>query len=308
MFERKPIVAELTTPKAQLLLIALFVLGVFVLTFVTGCGNADETSSGSASTDAPAQGEDLTGMLTVEGSDTMVNIAQAWAEKFMDENPGVMITIKGGGSGAGIAALINDTVDFALSSRDVKDSEFEEGEAHGVDIVENVTSYDGIAVIVNPASGMTGISLDDLGKVYRGEITNWSEVGGNDLDIVLIGRDSASGTFAFFHDEVVGADNDYSPSMRNIKTNMGIVSEVTGNPGAVGYVGMGYVTDDTVTLEIDGVYGTVDHVLDGSYPLSRRMLMLSNGQPAGIAKAFFDWIEGPAGQQIVADEGFVPVN
>ena len=290
-------------PRASLTLVAVLMLAAALLLAACG-GQSNDTDSSNG---ADADGSTLSGMLTVEGSDTMVNIAQAWAEQFMDENPDVMITIRGGGSGAGIAALINGTVDFSLASRDVRESEFEDATAVGVEIIEHTTSYDGIAVIVNPESGMTEISMDDLGKVYRGEITNWSEIGGNDVEIVLIGRDSASGTFAFFQELVVGADEDYSPTMRNIQTNMGIVTEVTTNPGAVGYVGMGYVVDDVVVLEVDGVLGTVEAVRDGSYPLARRMLMCSDGAPAGLAAAFLDWIQGAAGQAIVEEEGFVPI-
>ena len=290
------------------------VLTLATVLLLVGCGggnngnnsNADAgTNNGNGNDNASSE---LSGMLTIEGSDTMVNIAQAWAEQFMEENPDVMITIRGGGSGAGIASLINGTVDFSLASRDVRESEFEDGAAVGVDIIEHTTSYDGLAVVVNPGSGMTAISMDDLGKIYRGEITNWAEVGGNDLDIVLIGRDSASGTFAFFQEKVVGDDNDYSTSMRNIQTNMGIVTEVSSNPGAVGYVGMGYLTDELVVLEIDGVLGTVDAVRDGTYPLARRMLMCSDGAPTGLAAAFLDWVQGAAGQAIVAEEGFVPID
>ena len=290
---------------SKALLLAVTVVLGFGLIVLTGCGDTEENGDNN---DASGNGNELSGMLTIEGSDTMVNIAQAWAEQFMDENQGVMITIRGGGSGAGIASLINGTVDFSLASRDVRPSEFEDGAAVGVEIIEHTTSYDGIAVVVNPGSGMTEISLDDLGKVYRGEITNWSEVGGNDIDIVLIGRDSASGTFAFFQEIVVGEDNDYSTAMRNIQTNMGIVTEVSTNPGAVGYVGMGYVTDDLVVLEVDGVLGTVENVRDGSYPLARRMLMNSDGAPTGLAAAFLEWVQGPAGQAIVEEEGFVPID
>jgi len=288
-------------------ILALSVALMLTAALLVGCGG-DGNGDVDVSDDADATNEALSGMLTIEGSDTMVNIAQAWAEQFMDENPDVMITIRGGGSGAGIASLINGTVDFSLASRDVRPSEFEDGAAVGVEIIENTTSYDGIAVIVNPESGMTEISKDDLGKVYRGEITNWSDLGGEDLDIVLLGRDSASGTFAFFQEVIVGEDDDYSQTMRNIQTNMGIVTEVQTNPGAVGYVGMGYVTDDVAVLEVDGVVGTVDAVRDGSYVLARRMLMNSDGAPTGLAAAFLDWVQGPAGQAIVEEEGFVPIN
>ena len=292
------------TKKAVL---TLSLAGTLVLAFaLVGCGGNETAADAGGDAGVTADGT-LTGMLTIEGSDTMVNIAQAWAEEFMAENPEVMITIRGGGTGAGLASLINGTIDFALASRDVREGEFEDAEAAGVDLIENTTSYDGIAVIVNEGAGLTSISLEDLGRAYRGEVTNWSEIGGVDQDIVLIGRDSASGTFAFFQEKVLG-DDDYSPTMRNIQTNMGIVTEVEGNPGAVGYVGMGYVTDDVIVLAVDGAYGTVEAVRDGSYPLARNMLMVSDGAPTGLAAAFFEWVTGPGGQTIVEEEGFVPLD
>ncbi|MCL2680175.1 MAG: phosphate ABC transporter substrate-binding protein [Coriobacteriia bacterium] len=288
---------------AVLLAVALLLASVFL---VAACSadTAEDTAPAASDTDDVA----LSGMLTIEGSDTMVNLAQAWAEQFMDENPEVMLTIRGGGSGAGIASLINGTVDFALASRDVKEDEFAEGAAVGVDIVENTVANDGIGVIVNPAVGITDISTDDLGKIYRGEISDWSQLGGTPGSIVLLGRDTASGTYEFFLEAVVGKDNEYAQTMRNLQSNQAIVDEVRNNPAAIGYVGMGYIVDDVTVLAIDGVAATAEAVNDGSYGLARKLLMNSDGTPTGLAKAFLDWVQGAQGQSIVVDEGFVPIN
>ena len=250
----------------------------------------------------------LSGALTIEGSDTMVNLSQAWAESFMADNPEVMLTVKGGGSGAGIASLLNDTTDFANASRAVKDEEIEQGAANGVEVVQTAVARDGIAVIINSANGVDNISTEDLGKMYRGEITDWKEVGGSTGKIVLLGRDTSSGTYEFFQEAVVGKEAEYAKSMRNMQSNQAIVDEVKGNPQAIGYVGMGYEDPNTKVVNVDGVAATSDAVRDGSYALSRELFMDSNGTPAGLAKAFLDWILGSAGQQIVTDEGFVTLN
>lgn len=270
-----------------------------------GCKPAAETTEGST-----AGGSALSGSITVEGSDTLVNLAQAWAETFGDENPGVMISVKGGGSGNGIAALINGTVDFANASRGMKDEEKAEATANGIDPVEHTVALDGIVIVVNPGNGLEGISREDLGKVYRGEITNWKDLGGADKPIILIGRDTSSGTYEYFKEEVVGKDAEYAKSMRNLSSNQAQVDEIGGNDAAIGYVGIGYAEaagSEVKLLKVDGVAPSVEAVLDGSYPLSRGLHMYSDGEPDGPLKAYLDWILSAAGQAIVEDQGFVKV-
>ncbi len=272
---------------------------------LVGCG-------GGATTEKPVDeepaGEELTGSINIEGSDTMVNLAQAWAEVFQTENPGVMIAIKGGGSGTGIAALINGTVDFANASRQMKDEEKAEAEGKGISPFEIEVAKDGIAVVVNPANTVTGLTLEQLGKIYRGEIKNWKDVGGADAPIVLLSRDSSSGTYEYFKEEVVGEDNEYAKEAKLLASTQAIIDETKNNPNAIGYVGLGYVTPDVKVLEVDGVAASVDTALDGSYVLSRGLYMYSNGEPTGVAKAYVDWILGAEGQKIVADQGFVPLS
>lgn len=280
-------------------------LAVVLALALVGCGGNDTAESSDG--DQPA-GEELTGSINVEGSDTMVNVAQAWAEGFQTENPGVMVSIKGGGSGTGIAALINGTVDFANASREMKDEETVQAEDKGIAPVETEVAKDGIGVVVHPDNGVTGLSIDQLGKIYRGEITNWKEVGGADAAIVLLSRDSSSGTYEYFKEEVVGKEKEYAKEAKLLASTQAIVDETKNNPNAIGYVGVGYITPDVKVVEVDGVAASVDAVLDGSYVLSRGLYMYSNGEPAGVMKAYLDWILGAEGQKVVEEQGFVPIS
>jgi phosphate transport system substrate-binding protein len=291
-----------------LALVVALALGTLGLAGCTSDSESDEESTDSEE----SADEELTGSINVEGSDTIVNMGQAWAEAFMEEEPGVMVSVKGGGSGTGIAALLNGTVDFANASRAIKDEEIEEAEGLGVDPVEHEVAIDGIAVIINPANTVTEMTMEQLGQVYRGEVTNWSEVGGADADIVLLGRDTSSGTYEYFKEAVVwGADGDealeYSPSMNNLASNQAIVDEVKNNEAAIGYVGLGYLDPDVTVASIDGVQASVDTAADGSYPISRFLYMYSDGDPEGVLAAYLDWILGDEGQAIAEDQGFVPL-
>jgi phosphate transport system substrate-binding protein len=270
---------------------------------LSGCG------SKSAST-APSTSTELSGSINVAGSDTMVNLAQAWAEKFGTDNPGVMISVKGGGSGVGIAALVNKTVDFADASREIKSEEESAAKAAGVTPVGTEVAKDGVVVIVNKANSVTGITKEQLGKVYAGEITNWKDLGGADAPIVLLGRDSSSGTYGFIKDEVLGKlpnKPEYAKSMLNLQSSQAIVDEVGKNPNGIGYVGLGYENASIKPIAVDGTQSSVETVLDGTYALSRGLFMYSDGQPADAMKAYIDWILGDAGQAIVKEQGFVPL-
>lgn len=286
------------------LVLALVAVLAIASVGLAGCGAKGETSGSTGAAD------ELTGAINVEGSDTIVNMGQAWAEKFMEANPGVMISVKGGGSGTGIAALINGTVDFADASREMKQEEIDQAKAAGVDPVETVVAKDGISVIVNPANGVANLTVDQLGKVYRGEIINWKDLGGPDKAIVLLSRDSSSGTYEYFKEAVVGKENEYAKEARLLASNQAIIDEVEGNDAAIGYVGIGYAENAGTgvrIVDIEGVKASIDTVLDGTYPLGRDLYMYSNGAPTGVMKAYVDWILGADGQAVVADQGFVPV-
>jgi len=272
---------------------------------LAGCGAVanDTTGNGTGST---AEKPELSGVLTVAGSDTMVNIAQAWAKAFMAENPGVQIAVKGGGSGTGITSLINGQVDFANASREMKDEEKQQLADKGGSAVETQVARDGIAVIVNSANGVEALTTDQLGQIYRGEVTNWKQVGGADKPISIVSRDPSSGTYEYFKEAVVGKEKNYAKSAKLLASTQAIVDEVKANPDAIGYIGVGYESADVKVVAVDGVKASVDTVLDGTYGLSRGLYMYSNGTPAGLAKAYAEWILSDAGQKIVTDEGFVP--
>lgn len=282
------------------------VLGV-VLTMLLGSLTLSGCSS--AATDEVGTSE-LEGTIDVQGSDTLLNVATAWSESFMDENPGVDISVQGGGSGTGIAALLNGTVDYANASREIKDEERAAAEAQGIDPVEHRVAIDAIAVIVNPENGVNELTMAQLGEIFRGEKTNWKDFGGKDLEIVLVSRDSSSGTYEYFKEKVVAAEDEtaeFAQSAKLLPSNQAIADEVTSNEGAIGYVGLGYVTDSVKVISVDGVQASVETATDNSYPISRYLYMYSNGAPEGVMAAYLEWILGDEGQKLVVDEGFVPL-
>ncbi len=288
-------------------LAAVLTLGTFGM---AGC-----TDGGAGSTEAEepevVETAEISGSVNVGGSDTMVNLGQALAEAFMEEYDAVDISVTGGGSGTGIAALINGSVDFANASRAIKDEEVDEAEANGIEPVEYTVAFDGIAVVVNPALGVEDLTFEQLGAIYRGEITNWKDVGGPDKDIVILSRDTSSGTYAFFLEHVVQADDKeavYSPNARLMPSTQAIVDETIANDAAIGYVGLGYVVPEIDIVKIDGVEASAEAVQDKSYNVSRPLFMYSAGEPAAAGKAFIDWILSADGQAVVAELGFVPVS
>jgi phosphate transport system substrate-binding protein len=291
----------------SLFLVVVLALGVVGL---AGCTTEDEGDDEGTTDTEEGTDEGLSGTINVEGSDTLVNMAQVWAEEFMTEHSDVMISVKGGGSGTGIASMINGTVDFANASRQIKDEEIEQAQENGIDPVEHEVALDGIAVVVNPDNTVTGLTMEELGQIFRGEITNWNELGGDDAEIVVLSRDSSSGTYEFFKETVVDPDEDgseYAAEALLLPSNSAIVDETSGNASAIGYIGVGYVNDSVKVLEIDGVAASVETAADGSYPISRYLYTYSDGEPEGLLAEYLDWIMGPDGQQIVEDEGFVPL-
>ncbi len=274
---------------------------------LAGCGGAGRTDTDGSSAEP---GGELTGAINIEGSDTMVNLGQAWAEMFMQENPAVMISIKGGGSGTGIAAMINGTVDLATASREMKDEEIAEAKANGNDPLEHEVVIDGIAVVVHSDNPVNGLTMEQLGMIYRGEITNWKDVGGPDKEIVILSRDTSSGTYEYFKEKVV-ADKDenaeFAKEAKLLSSTQAIVDETSKNDAAIGYVGLGFLTDDMKVLAVDDVVASIETAKDGSYPLARYLYVYSNGEPTGAVAAFLEWALSADGQAIAADQGFVPL-
>ena len=280
----------------------------FALSLAAAC------AAPSASVPVPAA------QITIEnkGSDTMVNLALAWAEAYQTEHPDVRLSVTGGGSGTGLAALINGTVDIANASRAIKDEETKQAEANGIEPVEFTVARDAIAVIVNPANPVGELTLPQLSAIYSGQITNWREVGGEDRPIVLLSRETNSGTHVYFLENVVrlGQKDDktlFSPDTLLMPSSEGISAEVRQNPNAIGYDGLGYVTADMKTVAVakeegaEYVLPTIATANDKSYPVARDLYMYSRGQPTGVVKDYLDWLLGAEAQKIVAELGFVPV-
>ncbi|MBI5825860.1 MAG: phosphate ABC transporter substrate-binding protein [Chloroflexi bacterium] len=282
----------------------IFLLASFLL---TSCGS----STNSSTSDSSAQ------YIENKGSDTIVNLALAWAETYQAEHPDVRISVTGGGSGTGIAALINNTVDLANASRQIKAEEIEEAKAKGVEPVEHIIARDAIAVIVNAKNPVSELTLQQISDIYSGKITNWSEVGGEDRPIVKLSRETNSGTHVYFLETVLrlGSKEDktlFSMDTLLLPSSEGIISEVRQNPNAIGYDGLGYVPDDlkmiAIAKEAGGEYvlPSIETVNDKTYAIARDLYMYTNGEPAGIVKEYLDWILSDEAQQIVAELGFVP--
>ena len=254
-----------------------------------------------------------------KGSDTLVNLALAWAEAYQEVDPSVSIAVTGGGSGTGIASLINGTVDIANASRQMKEKEFEAAQANGIEAVEFTVAIDALAIVVNLENPVNELSIDQLADIYTARITNWQEVGGNDAPIVLLSRETNSGTHVYFLEEVVrkgdGENSDiFAPQTLLMPSSVGITSEVRRNPNAIGYDGLGYVDlahEKTIAVAKDAdspfVLPTVASGADGSYPISRDLYMYTAGQPTDAIAEYLAWVMGPEGQRIVAELGFVPL-
>jgi phosphate transport system substrate-binding protein len=253
------------------------------------------------------------------GSDTMVNLALAWAEAYAAEHSTVRISVTGGGSGTGLAALVNGTVDIANASRAINQDEVSKAKSNGLQPTEFVVARDAIAVIVNPENPVSKLTLVQLSKIYSGQITNWRQVGGDNRPIVLLSRETNSGTHVYFLQNVLrlGNANDttlFSPDTLLMPSSEGISVEVRQNPNAIGYDGLGYVTPDVKTVAVakddssPGVMPSIATVNDKTYPISRDLYMYTPGAPSGAVKAYLEWIMGPQAQKIVADLGFVPIN
>jgi phosphate transport system substrate-binding protein len=253
-----------------------------------------------------------------KGSDTIVNLALAWAETYQGERPEVRISVTGGGSGTGLAALINGTVDIANASRQIKQEEIDQAKANGIDPVEFIVARDAIAVIVHPDNPVSRLTLRQLSDIYSGKINNWAEVGGDDRPIVRLSRETNSGTHVYFLETVLRMGDKTNTTLFSMDTLLlpsseGIINEVRQNPNAIGYDGLGYVPDDLKIIavaEADGgpyVLPGIDTVNDKSYPVARDLYMYTAGEPTGAVKDYLDWILSAEAQAIVAELGFVPI-
>jgi len=245
-------------------------------------------------------------MIVIKGSTTVLPIAQPCAEIFMDQNPEIDISVQGGGSGVGVASIIDGTCDIGNSSRPVKEEEVVTAQEKGVDIFENIVARDAIAVIVNPANTITDLTLESIKAIYTGEISNWSEVGGANQTIVVVSRDSASGTFEAFNELALKKER-LRPDSLLQASNSAVATTVANTPGAIGYVGLGYVTDRIKAVPVNGIIASKETVNSGTYPLARPLFMYTNGEPTGIVKEFIDFVMSEEGQKLVEENGFISV-
>jgi phosphate transport system substrate-binding protein len=244
--------------------------------------------------------------LVIEGSTTVLPIAQRAAEEFMDSHKGADISVRGGGSGVGITSLLEGTCDIANSSRPFKDAELEKAVNKGKEPKANVVAMDGIAVVVNAANTVTALSKQQLKDIYTGKTSDWSTLGGPAEKIVVVSRDSASGTFEAFGELALDKQKVRKDALMEA-SNQAVASVVAKTPGAIGYVGLAYVRTGVKALEIDGVAPTKSTVVSKQYRLSRPLFMYTNGKPQGLAKEFIDFILSPQGQKLVDEEGFVSI-
>jgi len=244
--------------------------------------------------------------LVVTGSSTVLPIAQQAAEQFNKDHDDITVQVSGGGSGHGIASLAKGEADIGMASREAKQSEIDD--YSDIDFYDNQVAKDGVGVIISKdiySEGVVGLTTDEVADIYNGKITNWKEVGGPDKEIFVVERQEGSGTRDTFMD-ALGLDSTNADSAQ--QENSDVKSSVKTADNAIGYVGLGYIDSSTPGIRLDGVSPSEDNVKSGDYPISRALHMYTDGEPEGAAKEFLDYILSSEGQQIVAEEGFIPVN
>jgi phosphate transport system substrate-binding protein len=287
-----------------------------------GCGSETTTKATQPGTTTPTGTTPaLSGSFKIIGSNTVTPLSAVWAETFMNSNPDVSIAVSGPGSGVGIAALIDGTTDICQASRLIKASEIELAEANGVTVNEIQVASDALSVIVNPSNPVSELTIAQLSAIYTNQITNWKEVGGNDAPIVVMARDTNSGTHVFFKEHVVqmyGLDTadktlEYGDKVLLLPSTEEGVSQVASNPNGIFYAGLGYVNETVKavgvkkTADDTAVQPSVETALDGTYAIARPLLYYTNGMPTGIVKAYIDYCLSATGQEEVLAAGFVPL-
>ena len=259
--------------------------------------------------------------INIIGSNTVTPLSSVWAEEFMKTHPDVSIAVSGPGSGVGIAALINGTADICQASRKIKQSEIDQAEVNGVEPYEIQVATDALSVVVHPSNPVSELTIAQLSAIYTGQITNWNEIGGNDVEIVAIARDTNSGTHVFFKEHVVqmkGLETEdksleYGGDVLMLPSTEEGVSQVASNPNAIFYPGLGYVTEEVEPLAIKqmadstGVLPSVQTALDGTYPIARPLLFYTDGEPSDVIKDFIDYCLSSEGQDKVIEVGYVPL-
>ncbi|MFO1470670.1 MAG: phosphate ABC transporter substrate-binding protein [Turneriella sp.] len=265
--------------------------------------------------------------LKIAGSDTMVQLGQNLVKAYMTANPGTSASVQGGGSGTGIAALLNNSTDIASASREMKPKELDQAKAKGLDVKEYIIALDALAVVVHPTNKVSKLTIAQLSDIYAGKITNWKQVGGADQEILVISRENNSGTHVYFKEHVLrqgkeakkGEANpdplavmEFGPKVTYGVSSQAISDQVKSNPAAIGYFGMGWITKDVKPLEIskDGKQffaPTADNTSNKKYPIARGLQMYVNGNAGEKAQKFIDFVMSPEGQKVVKEQDFVPV-
>ncbi len=290
---------------------SLCIVGLLCLLLLSACNRANQGTPGGSNNPQSST-------IVNKGSDTLVNLALAWAEQYHSLHPEIEISVTGGGSGTGIAALINGTVDIANASRQIKPEEIQQAKANGVIPKEFVVSRDAIAIIVNPSNPVNELTIQQLSDIYSGKINNWKEVGGEDRVIVRLSRETNSGTHVFFLENVVrlGDPNNktlFATDTLLLPSSEIITAETRDNPNAIGYDGLGYVTPDVKLIAVGKDAGgpfvlpSAASVNSNQYPIARDLYMYTNGEPTGKVLDYINWIMTPEAQAIVKELGFVPI-
>jgi phosphate transport system substrate-binding protein len=278
-------------------------VALFPVLLLSSCGRKTDTSNTT---------------VQIKGSDTMVNLSQAWAEQFMKSHAGKSIAVTGGGSGNGITSLISNTCDIAEVSREMKESEVALARQKGIEPRKLIVALDGLAVVVHPTNPISQATLAQLADIFTGKVKNWSELGGRNAKIVLLSREVNSGTHVYFKEHVLrhgraDAREEFSPEALLLPSSQAIVDEVTQNADAIGYFGMGYITPHLKVLKIavdeksQAFAPTIELIQNNTYPISRPLIMYTKGEPAGLTKTFVDFVLSPEGQQVVRRLDFVPI-
>ncbi len=245
--------------------------------------------------------------ITIAGSTTVLPIAQACAETYMDMHPDVNISVRGGGSSVGIASIIAGTVDIGDASRHIKSKELTQARENGVNPYENIVANDGIAIIVNSENSISQLTLIQAKDIFTGKIQNWKDVGGSNMPIVVISRDVSSGTFEVFNSRVLQNAKVTDGSLM-LASNNAVATTVGQTPGGIGYIGLGYLVDEVKPLIIDGIMPTKETIQSKEYPIARTLHMYTNGNPKGLVKEFIDFVLSSEGQRIVEEQGFINVD
>lgn len=283
---------------SQILLAVLLAVGL------AACSGGHRDRGGQEGAEGAGTGGG--GRLSIKGSDTMVVLTQRWAERYMQGHSGTSIEVSGGGSGTGMASLLSNTTDIANASRPVSARERQQMS----DVVETRVALDALAIYVHESSPVQSLTMQQLADLYRGRITNWSEVGGPDRPVVLYSRENNSGTYAYFKEHVLGGD-DFATNAQTLPGTAAVINAVARDPSGIGYGGIGYATG-VRTLSIIGTDGatvepTMENATSGRYPLSRFLFMVTRGAPSGTAREFIDWVQSPEGQGLVTEVGFYPL-